>query len=146
MWRLYCGKHEGVALETTFGQLQASVQGANLLIGCVQYRNYRTGDQFDDDLDPLMFKRDGFESEQEVRLLHVDLEHYHKLQADETGVDELVEQLPVPWSITGVVERILVSPYADKMYLDAVQAAVQKWNPGSDPPVEHSELSGEPWL
>jgi hypothetical protein len=146
MWRLYCGEREGVALQTTFGRLEASVETANLLVGCIQYRNYLTGDRFDHELDPLMSKRDGFETEQEVRLLHIDLEHYRKLQASDAGVADLVESFPVPWSINGVIEKILVSPYADAMYLEAVQAAVDKWNPNGGPSVEHSELWGEPWL
>jgi hypothetical protein len=110
----------------------------------VQYRNYASGDAFNDALDPLMFKRDGFASEQEVRLLSVNLPHYEKLQQEEAGVIDLSEHIEVPWSIEDAVERILVSPYASNMHFDAVHAAVSALNLKLAPRIVRSELWGEP--
>lgn len=145
MWRLYCGEREGVALKTTFSRLEASVAGANLLVGRVQYWNYAAGAGFTDDLDALMFKREGFDFEQEVRLLHVDEPHYRKLQQDETSAADLPERIALPWSVHDAVEKVLVSPYADDMYLAAVEATVSALSPKIELSVARSELWGEPW-
>ena len=144
MWRLYCGDREGVALKTTFVGLESSMASTDLVLGCVQYRDYINGNAFNDSLDPLMFKRDGFSSEQEVRLLSVNLPHYHKLQQEEAGVIDLRERIDVPWSMEDAVELILVSPYASDMYFAAVQAAVSALNPKLAPRVARSGLWGEP--
>ena len=144
MWRLYSGDREGVALQTTFAQLEASVASTDLLVGRVQYRNYKTGDPFNDELDPLMFKRDGFDFEQEVRLLSVNRPHYEELRDRGDGTPPLAERMSVPWAIGNAINHIRVSPYASDMYGEAVQAAVAALSPTLAPRISRSELWGEP--
>ncbi len=79
LWRLYCRdggvEGTGLALRSTFGQLEAPVTHHDLLVSAVTYRYYHEGDAFDDELDPFMHKRTGFSYEREVRLLKYDERH-----------------------------------------------------------------------
>lgn len=64
MWRLYCGEKGGVALQTTFARLEKSVEAESIIAGQIQYADY--GDSatvFNEELDHVMYKRDGFEFE-----------------------------------------------------------------------------------
>jgi len=83
MWRLYCGEKEGIALQTTFAELERSLKQAlktePLLVGKIQYGNYETMQPFTEALDHVMYKREGFSFEQEVRVLRSDEDHYNKL-------------------------------------------------------------------
>ena len=85
MWRLYCAdsnrKGYGVALQSTFGQIEASVAHHDLVVSQVQYRRYDDGDAFAHDLDPFFHKRKNFAIEQEVRVLKFDERHYLNLAA-----------------------------------------------------------------
>ena len=124
MWRLYCGERGGVALQTTFARLEQSVEAEPILAGMIQYEDYDTVPPFKEDLDHVMYKRDGFAFEQEVRLLKSDQDHYSKL-CNGTVHEKLPPCLPVPWNIGAAIDRILVSPYADDWYLEAVRAAAR---------------------
>jgi hypothetical protein len=122
MWRLYCGERGGVALQTTFAQLEQSVEAEPILAGKIQYEDYDTVPCFKEELDHVMYKRDGFAFEQEVRLLKADQDHYSKL-CNGTVHEKLAPCLPIPWNIGAVIDRILVNPYADYWYVEAVRAA-----------------------
>jgi hypothetical protein len=98
MWRLYCGEKGGVALQTTFEQLEKSVEAEPILAGRIQYVDYDTVPPFKEDLDCVMHKRKGFEFEQEVRLLKTDQDHLDKLCAG-TVCEELPPCLPISWNI-----------------------------------------------
>lgn len=124
MWRLYCGERGGVALQTTFDRLEQSVKAEPILAGKIQYADYDTVPAFDEGLDHVMYKRDGFAFEQEVRLLKADQDHYDKL-CNGTVQEKLPPCLPIPWNIVATIDRILVSPYADDWYIDAVLEAVR---------------------
>ena len=89
MWRLYCkdGKPgQDVALRSTFGKLEASI-GADLFISPIAYRLYHEGPAFNDEIDPFMHKRLGFESEHEVRVLSCDMQHWRALALALMGGD-----------------------------------------------------------
>jgi len=136
MWRLYCSDGEaegqGVALQATLGQVEASVARHDLFVSPIRYRHYHEGDAFNDELDPFMHKRVGFAHEGEVRLLKYDESHYSKLAAaltrgdpDEVAPPELPEHIFLDWSPAVVIERITVSPYADKAYEKRVRAEIE---------------------
>ena len=124
MWRLYCGERGGVALQTTFARLEQSVEAERIVAGMIQYEDYDTVPPFKEDLDYVMYKRVGFAFEQEVRLLRTDQDHYGKL-CNRTAYEKLPPCLPIPWNIGAAIDRILVNPYADDWYVDAVRAAAR---------------------
>jgi len=128
MWRLYCGEKEGIALQTTFAELERSLKQAlktePLLVGKIQYGNYETMQPFTEALDHVMYKREGFSFEQEVRVLRSDEDHYNKLC---NGIidEKLSNNHPIPWDIKATINSILISPYVGDWYLEAVSAALR---------------------
>src|SRR5215203_3143565 len=67
MWRLYCGSREGIALQTTYEKLDASLP-AGVFLGQVTYLDYECDMQPPRDrLGLLMRKRQAFEHEHEIR-------------------------------------------------------------------------------
>jgi hypothetical protein len=139
MWRLYCGERGGVALQTTFARLEKSVEAEPILVGKIQYEDYDTVPAFKEDLDHVMYKRDGFAFEQEVRLLKADQDHHGKL-CNGTVREKLPPCLPIPWNIGATIDRILVSPYAEDWYLEAVRAAARLAHEELDGRIEWSRL------
>ncbi len=78
MWRLYCLKNQGVAVETTYGQLKDAIssassedgdEGDEIIPGRVVYVDFRTAAMSANMLAPAFYKQDGFASEREIRLL-----------------------------------------------------------------------------
>jgi hypothetical protein len=137
MWRLFCGDKEGLALQTTVGKLRLALDDPDLLIGKVQYRDYGTCNKFEHQLDYVFHKRDGFETEQEVRLLKVNDEMYQAL-LDEKSVAREVS-ISLKWRIQDGVDKVLVSPYAASWYLDAVKSVLN--NMGAEPLDQRVEFS-----
>jgi hypothetical protein len=149
MWRLYCRDGEpegqGIALQSTFGKVEAAVARQDLFVSPIRYRYYHDGDAFDDELDPFMHKRMGFAHEREVRLLKYDESHYSELEAALTSGDparatppELPEHIFLDWSPAAVIERITISPYADDSYETRARDAIASIDPS---PVDRLELS-----
>jgi hypothetical protein len=127
LWRLYCTDGPpgvGVALRTTLARLEASVEAHDLYVSRISYINYREAPPFTDKLDPLMHKRDVFDTEQELRLLRFDEMHFDAQAPKGATVHELPEHVPVGWVLSDVVEEIVISPYADETYEDLVRHAL----------------------
>lgn len=143
MWRLYCGEKGGVALQTTFARLERSVEAESILAGKIQYVDYDTVPPFNEDLDHVMYKREGFAFEQEVRLLKPDQDYYNKLCSG-TVHEKLPDCLSIPWNIGAAIESILVSPYAEDWYLEAVRAAARLAHEELDGCIEWSRLRKPP--
>ena len=143
MWRLYCGERGGVALQTTFARLEESVEAESILAGKIQYADFDTVPPFKEDLDYVMYKREGFAFEQEVRLLKTDQDHHGKLCSG-TVREKLPPCVPIPWNIGAAIDRILVSPYADEWYLEAVRAAARLAYEEPKAPIDWSRLRKPP--
>lgn len=143
MWRLYCGEKDGVAFQTTFARLEQSVDKADILVGKIRYDDYKTMPPFSEELDHVMYKRKGFASEQELRLLRADEDHYGKLCSGATH-EKLPRCMPISWSLKAAIDRILVSPYADDWYLDAVRATARLADADLESRVGSSELQEKP--
>jgi len=145
MWRLYCGEKDGVAFRTTFARLEQSVDEADVLAGKIRYDDYKTMPAFIEELDHVMYKRVGFEFEREVRLLRADEDYYRKLCSGATH-EKLSPCLPIRWSVKAAIDHILVSPYADDWYLDAVRATARLADADLESRVGWSELKEKPWF
>jgi hypothetical protein len=155
MWRLYCKDDgvlgQGVALRSTFGKLEGSIAHHNLIIGRVVYRLYHQGPAFNDDLDPFMHKRLGFECEREVRVLSFNQPHYSTLALALAGQygfapapappAELSEYIYLAWRPLDIADAIVISPYASEAYEERVRAAVAAIDPAAIGIVELSLLS-----
>jgi hypothetical protein len=154
MWRLYCRdskRGQGVALHTTLGKLEASLGASDVFISPIAYRLYHEGPAFNDEVDPFMHKRLGFECEREVRVLSFNQGHWHALAWALTGGDgftlppkrplELPKHIPIDWPPLDVIDAIVISPYATEAYEQRVRAAVSAIDSAAIKLVELSVLS-----
>jgi hypothetical protein len=141
LWRAFCDdgrRGVGVALRTTLDRLKASVEAHDLYVSPINYRQYHEGPAFTDEMDPLLHKRLAFKAEYELRLLKFDQAHYSALVPKDASVPELPEHICVDWVLGDVIEKIVVSPYADENYERLVRLAVGAADPSIA--VELSEL------
>ncbi len=156
MWRLYCTSAlggpagVGLALRTTFAQLETSVARHGLLVHPIRYRPYHTGAAFNDELDSFFHKRQGFAREQEVRVLVYDEARYIALTrhlndfdgepAAPPADDEFPNNDEVDWLLADVVDEITVSPYADEAYESNARLAITAIEPSLVDRIKLSEL------
>src|SRR5262249_19620570 len=144
LWRLYCADDGcagvGVALRTTLGQLEASVVAHDLYVSPITYVPDHEAAPFTDEMDSLLHKRHGFSAERELRLLKYDKEHYNTLVLKDASASELPQHIYLDWVLGDVIDKIIVSPYADANYEDLVRLAINAADPGLTKRVVLSEL------
>ena len=110
LWRVYCGATEGIALETNYGKLIASLHGQNLCK--VSYENPGSNKRTPTLEDLVTKKRPMFEYEHEFRIWQV-----------ESEVSE-APGLPIDWHPEEHIVSIRVHPEADDSFKQTVRAAV----------------------
>lgn len=123
LWRLYCPKlcdgltkqGMGIALETTYGIVEALDALPDVFVSKIIYRSYAEGEDFKDELDHMMHKRDGFYYENELRILKFDDAHYNKLVPREASVEPLPPYMPLDWPAIEQM-RVVISPFASREY------------------------------
>ncbi len=107
VWRNYTGGRDGVAIETTIGALRREL-GPDFLIIRVTYGGPGTVTiPKDHSLFPYFFKRKRWAWEDEVRIIG-EMQHGQRICTPRS----------VPIDVAAVVQRITVSPYASRTYLD----------------------------
>lgn len=123
LWKLYCRddvEGQGLALRSQLGKLEGSVEDPDVYVSPVSYRHYHIGPSFDNELDPFMHKRKGFECEREVRLLLFDTAHFNALNMAQNLAGpyppELSQYRFLDWSPPSAIDAITVSPYASEAY------------------------------
>jgi hypothetical protein len=137
MWRLYCGPHEGIAMVTTFDKLKASLTDPAARLGAVRYLDYsRDTLPSDNAYEPIMHKRIAFEHEQEVRVVLI--------MPPEAAGHLGPPGLEMPWNVETVLDRIVVSSYAPKWYLDVVREVLAKFAPVLVKRLSWSDLRADP--
>jgi hypothetical protein len=142
MWRLYCGSHEGIALQTTYEKLDASLPGG-VYLGQITYLDYDCDTQPPHDtLALLMRKRQAFEHEHEIRALVWPPESPRELAPRDQ--DEDVRVINVPWPARDYLERIYVSPYAEEWYRDVVVSVMERFAPDLVDRLTWSRMRGVP--
>ena len=119
MWKIYTDKKEGIAIRTDFASLAASFIGDEpIFIGEVQYIDYNT-DVIPERylLHPLLYKRNHFEHEREVRAL--------KNPQDLTNIPVTGEYCPVELSV--LVQEVVVSPLAPIWFTELVKSVADQF-------------------
>jgi hypothetical protein len=144
LWRLYCiddgPQGVGVALWTTLDRLEASVAAHDLYVSPITYLKYHEAPAFTDEMDPLLHKRHGYAAERELRLLKFNGAHYNALVPKDGSVPELPDHIYLNWVLSDVIDKIIVSPYADVNYQDLVRHALSATDPNLADRVLLSEL------
>lgn len=142
MWRLYCGSHDGIALQTTYEKLDASLP-EGIFLGQITYLDYEcdTGPPADT-LALLMRKRQAFEHEHEIRALIWPASAPPGLVP--RALDEHARVVNVPWPARDFLERIYVSPYAEEWYRDVVVSIIETFAPELGDRLTWSHMRGVP--
>jgi hypothetical protein len=142
MWRLYCGSDDGIALQTTYEKLDASLP-KGVLLGQVAYVDYDTDNNPPHDaLALLMRKRQAYDHEHEVRALIWPAMNPPGLLPKNFGEDTSI--INVPWAADEYLEQIYVSPYAEEWYRDVVESVIQKFAPELVDRLTWSHMKGVP--
>jgi hypothetical protein len=140
MWRLYCPGDSGVAIQTTYARLVASVDSDPFCyIGGVTYIDYETqGFPLNNLFYPVMHKRSSFAHEQEVRLVKTLSEYWG------TPARESPAGVSIDWSPDSTIDSIYVNPYAPEFYYDVVRSIVRRVMPALEPQVHWSQMRAAP--
>lgn len=140
MWRLYCKNDDGVAIQTTYRKLVASIEADPFCyIGSVTYIDYESQwFPLDNGFYPVMHKRISFAHEQEVRLVK-SLSEYWGTPGRESPAGIAVE-----WSPEATVDAIYVNPYAPEFYHDVVRSILRRTAPALEQQVRWSQMRAAP--
>ena len=132
MWRLYTRERDGVAIKTVFARFKEALVGKeSVYVSRVLYQDYRTEHiPFGNGLLPLVHKRISFQHEQEVRAVYFEIP-----AEDATGGYSEVDLL-------GLVEEIVVAPFAEDWFVDLVRSLAERHGIGDR--VRPSTLSDAP--
>lgn len=130
LWRVYCGATEGVAVETNFGKLVASLRGPKLLPVSYETPGWNTRTPTLEDL--ITKKRPMFDYEHEFRIVH-----------SVQGAGE-APGLPIDWRPEEHLLGIRVHPEADDSFMQTVVAAVASYAPTLKDRVVWSEMRAGP--
>ncbi len=130
LWRIYCGATEGVALETNYDKLVASLNGPALYQ--VSYESPGNAKRTPTREDLITKKRPAFEYEQEFRILLT-----KEAASEESG-------LPIDWNPEEHLVGIRVHPEADTSFMQAVAAAIADYAPALKDCVIWSDMREPP--
>ena len=130
LWRIYCGATEGVAIETTYEKLVASLTGPTLVQ--VSYETPGEAKRTPTREDLITKKRPPFDYEQEFRILLTD-----EGASEESG-------LPIEWNPEEHLVGIRVHPDADTSFMEAVAAAIGDYAPALKDCVIWSDMREPP--
>jgi hypothetical protein len=139
MWRIYCGREDGVAIVLPYSRLRDSIAEANTFIGAVSYIPYETvllkgfGT-----FSLAMHKRKEFEHENEARIVQ------QRIPAATPG--QVHTSIQMNWDPEARIERIVISPYSRHWYRDIVKGLVERIAPGLAVKVVESSMSKPPFL
>ena len=120
MWNLYLKCDEGVAIQTTYKRLKASIiDNEKVFLGNVRYIDYETESIYQfSNLEPFFHKRKCFEHEREVRAI-VNFENEISMDGLQISVDleNLIQNLYVPpnspeWFFALVKNEVVKCGYA----------------------------------
>lgn len=130
LWRIYCGATEGVALETNYDRLVASLNGPALFQ--VSYEGPGNANRTPTREDLITKKRPAFEYEQEFRILLTE-----EGASEESG-------LPIDWNPEDHLVGIRVHPEADTSFMQAVATAITHYAPALEECVVWSDMREPP--
>ena len=131
MWKLYSASGQGVAIESTIGQLKDSVQPhQNLEIGSVVYLDENESSKELGKLDVLLWKRKSFEHEKELRAI--------------IPLKTPKESIFIKCDLEKLINQIHISPLAKPYFIDIVEALCEGQITGLQKPIKRSGLLDKP--
>jgi hypothetical protein len=145
MWNLYASSGYGVAVQSTYDRLVATLPSAihnGCYAGIVRYTDHHTESMPGGNIFyAVTHKRRAFEHEKEMRAI---------VWLGDLGFDVDPDQsanpigLSIPITLAKIIEAVYVSPAAPPWFTDAVRGVVRQY--GGEFPVRQSDLAGPAYL
>jgi hypothetical protein len=135
MWQIFTQNNEGLAIQSTIGRLQESLNPEKNLkqyIGEVNYIDYKKEHiPFDDMFFPFLFKRKSFQYEGEVRII------------TDIGKNDIKinDGLKINIDIDQLIEKIYIHPKSENWYKNLVIQLVKQL--GFNFTIEKSDLESD---
>lgn len=155
MWRAHLDGSVGVVIKTTAGQLRdafTAYESNDVYIGRINYVDYDTAAiPQDNDLYPIVHKREAFEQEREIRAVVTELPNeYHpgykgRVNGDHLNLnweDQKTGQ-HIDVDVKGLIDCIRIAPTAPDWVKVTIQKQIRQL--GYDIPVEQSTLALDPY-
>lgn len=135
MWQIFTKNNEGLAIQSTIGQLKEALareRNFEQYIGEVNYIDYKKElIPFDDAFFPFLFKRKSFQYENEIRVI-----------SDVTGSNLTINDgLKINVDINKLIKKIYIHPKSENWYKRLVIEVVSKI--GFDFEIEKSDLESD---
>lgn len=140
MWRLYCGKGNGVAVQTTYERLVKAIESEfEVYVGCVKYIDYDR-EWFSDAnaFYPVMHKRLAFAHEREVRFVSSP-SAYRAMPPEQKPTS-----ISISWNSSTMIERVYIDPYAPEYFYEVVQSIVSAIEPSLSPRLVWLQMKAAP--
>lgn len=139
MWRIYCGREDGVAIVLRYSHLRDSIKESNSFIGAVKYISYETGMLTElGTYSIAMYKRKEFEHENEARIV--------QQRIVPASLGQASTSIQMSWDPEAHIERIVISPYSRPWYAGIVKGIVAKIAPTLSAKVVESSMSRPPFI
>jgi hypothetical protein len=144
MWKLYLKSDEGIAVQSTYSKLLASIiDDEKVYLGLVKYIDYdKEWIDGGNLLSPFVHKRKSFEHEREVRALVIKWPTGDNDKGIDLSRETIDHGVKIKVDIERLIEKIYVAPSAPNWFADLVRALVQRY--GYNFEVVHSRLNEQP--
>jgi len=152
MWRLYLKTNEGVAIQTTVGNLRKSFDSFDeeMFITKVRYLDYENQIWFDANeypetsynlFTPIVHKRKAFVHESELRIF----QQVNDAVANDNYWDDQPNYMGklIPCNVEQLIERIIIPPTSDDPVKNKVEDLLKTY--GLDKEIMKSKLNEEPY-
>lgn len=151
MWDLYQKDGRGVAVQTTWADLTASIRSDREIFGGrIKYADYKsTFVPEGDHLAPFMYKRKSFEHEREVRLLTITGTGGRE-NSDAKGwvrIDSVVPEagvIPIAVDLKQLINCVYVAPNTQPWFVELISKLIQRY--GLEVDVRQSDLDSAPLI
>lgn len=156
MWRVYCGSTDGVAIQTTLAELQASVGSLSILKVKYTLSDPKQRPVVATTMSLVGRKRRPYAYEKEHRIVSVGSEPtaLYGPESPHIVVRDPVDGFALPWEPEQHIDRVLIHPGADEATEAAIRWVVEAMSPAltsmvvksgmAEPPGFCGVLDGEP--
>ena len=150
MWQLYQNQGKEVAIRTTVQGFQAALPDrSDLTVGCVNYEDYETADDFTvNRVSPFFHKRPSFQHEREYRAVISEFEVAEGARVDKGYTDKINEGTPpgraVSVDVEYLIQEIVISPVAASWIKPLVEQVTTTYE-FEDIPVRSSTINNQPY-
>ena len=143
MWKSYSRETDGIAIKTDFNSFKRSlISPEDIYVGKINYIDYESHAIPEDNaFSPLLYKRQDFKYEEEVRAITTMLPNSGEERDPALDICDVGKYYEVDLSL--LIKAIVVAPYADDWFLELVQSVVANLYK-LDVPVVKSNLAQEP--